>query len=289
MAALAVSLTSGDHVYSLSSMSITERIRVRLEKFVSPDHYVSSEQIMEQLVTYTDDEKALILEDLERLFESTFKDVPHGKHFVVTAGGPGAGKTTFLENWLRGHAGFVYVDPDRTCLPKMRGYCEDCSRKGVSEAYSKWRYGSTFIALAFVAYAFKEGYSLAYGSTMTSPAAKKVLNAAKTVFDNVTLQCIAASDDIRERSVKARESSGVVQVSSKDFVDKGIAFFDRLRDYAESIADIEFYLRTSFEETKLAAKREKGALSIVDGEVWERMRSLHNSVKGEGDFERVFS
>ena len=134
------------------------------------------------VANYTLRDRWKIAKETERLYRLLTKNVPKrtdGKRFTVTAGGPGAGKTTLIRNMQkRGgaleHA--VHVDPDEL-LKKFKPYVQAVDALGNSDAgrtvaYTYWRWASVYMANTILNRLADDGYDIALGITGTSPAVK---------------------------------------------------------------------------------------------------------------------
>src|SRR3990167_9140838 len=175
-----------------------------------------------------------IVKDFFNLKDKIFKDAFKNqviRQYVVTAGGPGSGKSTILENYLKENPGFAYIDPDRSCLLHMENtYNKYILSHTPQESYEKWRNASNFIANVLMCYALEEGYNIAHGATMTSPYSVNEFEALKGYKYNRKILHINCPDELRIDSEKTRRESGIFQCSDIDFVNKGEDFFKRLED-----------------------------------------------------------
>lgn len=149
-------------------------------------HFLSKEHLRNLLSRYSGEELRRIYHDFFDIKEKTLSNPVYEKNYLVTAGGPGSGKTTLLEELVsQREVKPAYIDPDRTCLLNMKTtYVRDLQLRvrNEQEAYEHWRDASNFIANTLLAVALKEGVSIAHGSTMTSPAAAKVLDHIRSEY-----------------------------------------------------------------------------------------------------------
>ena len=246
---------------------------------ISGDHFLPAADIRKGLNRYNDEEVQRIFSDFQVISKMTFEGALQQKIYVVTAGGPGAGKSTFFESQTAGQK-FAYIDPDRTCLLKMQStYLFDIKEgKTAQKAYEYWRDASNVIANVLVAQALKGGYSVAHGSTLTSPAAGKILAAIHTTYQySVEILHMTCPEDIRMESIKKREESGVVQATPEDIVNKGKMFYQRLPQYLAHANKITFCFRRDMAHVIEAARYETGkGIEILNPEAYQRVADLHN-------------
>ena len=141
-----------------------EKTGIVLDKFLAGKIY--SEQ------PYTKEEIALILADLKRVIDKQFTPETYSDNptYITTAGAPGTGKSTYLENIHGTNPTYaVYTDPDRVGTPSLTGYNRDRAEHGSGYAYTKWRDASNFIANFMLVKAAAESRNIVHGTTATSP------------------------------------------------------------------------------------------------------------------------
>ena len=115
-------------------------------KYCVPEGFVAScysGKAFDNKQAYTESEKEALGADITEIYDS-FGKLPDRPVAVITAGAPGAGKTTLMESLLQ--EGCAYVDPDAVCLKSMtRTYQQELREKGEDdkdvrrEIYNKWR------------------------------------------------------------------------------------------------------------------------------------------------------
>lgn len=238
---------------------------------------------------YNEQELALIYADLQERQEALFAEAAKTNKYLATAGAPCAGKSTLLERVLAtAPQKYVYIDPDRATLLHMSNtYKKDIETKTrtIEEAYTHWRDASNFIANLFLAKALKEGYAIAHGTTMTSPAITKLFTALKQDFKrSTTLLHISCNESVRKASEEQRRARGVVQCTWEDFATKMTMFCDRLPDYR--LADkIDFYFRSDMHGYALAATWLSGELTVANSTALQYIRTLHDQYKHAGYFD----
>src|SRR3972149_4706955 len=110
-------------------LPVSKDICVEFEKILSEvpaNHFFPAANMRKLLDKYNPAELELIYKDFCELREETFGRATKKLDYVVTAGGPGAGKSTVLEYLIESggcpdesfEKGIVraYIDPDRSCL-----------------------------------------------------------------------------------------------------------------------------------------------------------------------------
>jgi hypothetical protein len=248
------------------------------------------------LEKYSNEELVLIYQDLIEIHEQTFVHATKQLDYVVTAGGPSSGKSTVLENVLESKSSLpdvlnmniqrAYIDPDKSCLLRMeRTYKKDIfiSKRDPQKAYEYWREASNFLANYYLAIALKEGYAIAHGSTMATPFAKNALMAIRNLYGyKTTIIHLTCEEEVRNKSEKKRQESGVVQSTEKDFYEKQKMFFTLLGDYISAANRVLFAYRHDMESTLWAAKIEQNQLLIYDSPALNAIQTLHDSAVGEG-------
>lgn len=225
-----------------------------------------------KLTTYNVAEKALILNDLTTITSLSFhsakrEDAPI---YLATAGAPGSGKSTTLETYLQkdGYKHFVYVDPDQMALRNMLyTYLSnlrtldfataESNHAALKTAYEKWRDASNYIALnimnsAFVADENNKRYSIAHGSTSTSPATRENYTELKKAGYKIILLLCYAENDTRLHLNSIRETQqGFVKITSEDMINKEVLFPKRFDLYFEFADEIHFFWNNSLEHQRL--------------------------------------
>ncbi|GAB5410960.1 MAG: hypothetical protein ChlgKO_00740 [Chlamydiales bacterium] len=254
-------------------------IPVEIVQQIPENHFFSREAICSFLNSYNEEDMEKIVSDFHLLQQQTFANADRKKIYLFTAGGPGAGKSTILENELdKREIHYAYIDPDRRGLQKMEStYLTDIKSGATSEeAYTKWRGASNFIANTLMAIALDQGYAIAHGTTMTSPHAANALQAIKNYGYERHLLHITSPDVVRIASDRARQEV-LFQCTEEDLIKKGKAFFERYDDYLANTDKISFYYRPAVDETVLAATQVGEELTVRDEASWAAIRELHQN------------
>ena len=132
--------------------------------------------------------------------------------YLVTAGAPGARKSTILEKYLHTqpeYQGMVYVDPDQRGIRFMSGtYCAQSLnnykisqfsnyREAQKSAYDYWRAGSNYIANTLLNEAIAGKYDIAHGSTLTGPFSGALLKSIHAAGYRIIMILCGAEDTVR--------------------------------------------------------------------------------------------
>ncbi len=234
---------------------------------------------------YTVEEKKKILEDLERIRQRVFREktprpyididkVPYETYllakpkYYASAGAPGAGKSTTLEVFLENlpesiKQHLVYLDPDQCVLKFMYAYLESLTclayakaasnHAALKSAYDTWRAASNYICHTLLREASKrEEYSIAHGTTSTSPHIAALYESIQRKGYVITLLLCAANDETRENNIKRRETEqGFVQVDPAEVVSKGKLFPERFDIYFKYADELYFYWNDALCHQKL--------------------------------------
>ncbi len=224
-------------------LPVINHFETLLDQYFPETFFLPRSSTRALLNRYNEQELALIYADLQERQEALFTGAAKTNEYLATAGAPCSGKSTLLERIIAtASQKYVYVDPDRATLLKMTNtYKKDIENKTrtIEEAYTHWRDASNFIANLFLAKALKEGYAIAHGTTMTSPAIDKLFNALKTNYNRtIHLVHVTCDETVRKASEEQRRAGGVVQCSWEDFATKMTMFCDRLPVYL--LADDRF-------------------------------------------------
>jgi predicted ABC-type ATPase len=245
---------------------------------------------------YTQEEFTQLCADINTLFHKTLSTHPVKEHSaIITAGAPGSGKTTKVDQELKENAleGFciVHVCPDATCLPNLTGYKNDIaqangSKEALLAAYTKWRPASNAAAHLILANLIRLGYAFYFGTTSSGFSASKLYAFLKEKGYNIRVIHMTASNGVRWESIKERDKS-FVQTTEQDVVEKGRILPQRILDTFLAHADeVEFYYRSGVKkDADLAAKwtrneqtEEKlGTLDIISPAPYGEIKSIHNA------------
>lgn len=258
---------------------------------------------------YTIEDKEKIAIDLICWYEEILNHNPapeQKKEAVLTAGGPGAGKTRLMRQKLseeeRRGKYYAYLDPDDQFLREKSTQTYQAQvNKGnntyseLFQAYEDWRAasnGATQIALARL---IREDYSFFYGTTSTSDQTWKFLDFLKSRGYTVKILHVTAPDDVREKSVQLSNEE-FVHVTPQDVKEKGLLLPQRINDTFLKYADkIEFYYRAGAGEDALLgatwtrnSQTTQGVLKVVDEKAFDEIKKIHREqsrvlTKGEDE------
>lgn len=227
---------------------------------------------------YNEKELDAIKQDLEALVKFSFNKIPSyidastSPIYIATAGGPGSAKSTTLETFLRSNnlmKQTVYADPDAVSLRHMNyTYRESLTyfdfatassnHIALKNAYDKWRGASNYInheimQLAFGGeYGTDAKYSIAHGSTSTSPHIGSLYQRIKARGYRITLLLCYSNDETKIQSIANRErEQGFVQCDPNDVVEKGKMFPERFDVYFQYANELFFYWNDDLSHKKL--------------------------------------
>ncbi len=218
--------------------------------------------------------------------------------YLATAGGPGSGKSTILEQFMNEErsksptTNYVLGDPDQGALLYMGNtYRKELTCGKIAEAekiakakglppgagfqallgetaYPKWRGASNYIATKLLNRAEKAGYNIAHGTTSTSPYVEGIYQKLKVRGRKITLLPCYATDETRVAALKHRaEKQGFCQVDAQDIINKGKMFSERLPIYFKYADVLHLYWRDHFDADGIrAATYEKGKPLVVHNE-----------------------
>lgn len=197
--------------------------------------------------------------------------------FLLTAGAPGAGKTTVLRAEIERRKSlgefYCYVCPDDVCLKNM--HATFCSMRSVLNAsapddalhtakrcYNKWRPGSNAAAHLLSAHLLRGRFPVAFGTTSTSSLTSRSFSHVKKLGYKIEVLFVVAPDAVRNDSIKVRNRR-FYQSTEKDNQEKALFLIDRVKDSFVPYADeIHFYWRESFDQGAILAAswKRKGEL-----------------------------
>lgn len=246
---------------------------------------------------YTSEESQRLQNDINTLYQSILEKNPDRESIaIMTAGGPGAGKTTKLlqdrkDKALKGK-NYAYICPDDVCLKNQTTtYVLDVenSDKSITSrtaAYNKWRPGSNAATHLILGNLIREKFAFYFGTTSTSPATGKFFDFLKKQGYKIKLIHITAPDDTRWNSITERDKT-FVQTTEEDVREKGLLLPQRISDTFLKYADeIHFHYRDQVkEDAHLAAtwiRNEEnlgalGTLHITSQALYENIKSVHNA------------
>lgn len=244
---------------------------------------------------YSEEEGMRLREDINDLYQKILSANPvKGNLAVMTAGAPGAGKTTKMRQDLERKAAdgksYAYICPDDVCLKNQtRTYLAEIqsgngSKEARQNAYNKWRPGSNAATHLILANLIREKYSFYFGTTSTGSATSKFFDFLKKRGYQIRLIHVSAPDDVRWESIKERDKT-FVQTTEQDVREKGLLLPQRINDTFLSYADeIEFYYRGGVDQNALLAAKwtrnigtQVGTLQIIDASKYDQIKMIHNS------------
>lgn len=234
---------------------------------------------------YTQEELEALSADINEIYQRILAANPvRGKVAVITAGGPGAGKTTKLEQDLEARGeGYGYTDPDAVCLKSMsRTYKADIT-EGMNwkEAYEKWRPGSNAANNLILGNLIREGYNFYFGTTATSPHTWRFLDFLKKNGYQIRIIHVSATDKVRWESIQERDKT-FIQTTEADTAQKGLMFPERIADTYLKYADqIDFCWRDGVHEDAVLAatwEKKRHVLEVLQPDAYDKIKDLHNQM-----------
>lgn len=234
-------------------------------------------------VPYTEEELEALCADINAIYQRILEGNPAKERLaVLTAGGPGSGKTIKMRQDLKELGKhFGYTDPDDVCLKNMsRTYKTDIAAgKDWKASYDKWRPGSNAANNLILGNLIRDGYNFYFGTTATSPHTWRFLDFLKKNGYQIRIIHVSAPDPVRWESLKERDKT-FIQTTEADTIQKGLMFPERIADtYLKYAEQIDFCWRDGLhEDARLAATWTKESLTIHDQEAYEKIKALHNQM-----------
>jgi len=253
-------------------------------------------------ISYTEEEKALLQADIEDIYAKiNLQGLTPRREAVMTAGAPGAGKSTLMKQDLAKNSktnNFAYIDPDDVCLKSMKHtYLKDLkdSLNSIHEQnffseeeatftelsikqvlYNHWRPGSNAANHLILANLIRQGLSFYFGTTSTSSTVSDFFKLLKEQSYHIRLLHITASDNTRWQSV-LKENRGFLHTTAEDIFEKGKLFPQRLQTYFAWADTIEFYYRSEADQNAiLAAIWTKDSFTVINQIAYEEIQNIHN-------------
>jgi len=259
---------------------------------------------------YSPTEQRRLTDDINTIYGSILTRNPiQEKLAVISAGAPGAGKTTIIRQQLEEYAlrgkQFAYIDPDDVCLKEMKqtwaadlekslryadqAHADDriAQEKQIREnGYDKWRPGSNAANHLILANLIRQNYAFYFGTTSSSPLTANTFKYLKEKGYRIHLIHVIAPDDVRWNSIRKRDKS-FVQTTEDDTIEKGRLVPQRINDTYLKYADqIDFYFRGEVKEdatltaTWIRSSKEEstGELKIFEQEMYRTMVRVHNEI-----------
>ncbi|MCH9612892.1 MAG: hypothetical protein S4CHLAM102_13920 [Chlamydiia bacterium] len=208
---------------------------------------------------YTEEEQARIAEDINALFWKIFDEADaEGLLAVMTAGAPGAGKTTVMEQELdrlkaQGRS-YAYIDYDQVCLKGLRStYLADieAGMDGYA-AYTKWRAASHAATHVILANLVRLKKPFFFGTTSTHEKTYVLLDFLRKQGYSIEILHVNASDETRVKSVE-KDKSVFVHRTEEDVRDKAVLLPQRILDAVLTVDKVKFFWRDGAEENAVHA------------------------------------
>lgn len=256
-------------------MQLAEKLGLTLDGFLQGKEFTPKSG------AYTEESQALIVQELIAAFDRSFKDKTpaQDKTYTATAGAPGVGKSTFIEQLIDGSTELqkaIYVDPDREALRHMHLYKTMSSEINGETAYDTYRAASNFICNLLLVWALYHGYSVVHGTTSTSErVAKTLLPGIKDQGYKINIHVLFANAEARKAALEHRiTNQNFYQNTPLDAKGKVAPVFIRIQDAFLAYADtIVMYYNTgkywlcqnAQESTLLLIKFAAYSRIVVDG------------------------
>lgn len=252
---------------------------------------------------YTLEESRLLEEDIQDIFDSSMARAPEPElRVVISAGPPGAGKTTLMETLLESdHA--LYTDPDAVFLKQMGRTFQKMVQEGEQtleerkRAYDKWRPGSNYGHHLLTAHFIFQKLPFYFGTTAQSDKTKYFFDFLKKRGYKIEMIHVSAPSAVRWASIQKRDLE-FVQTTEEDTEKKGREVPQRIIDYLSFCDTIHFYYRSGVDKPAVhAATWEKtgkigdisGQLKVVDEEAYKGVTKTHQVVLDQLKKEKVLS
>lgn len=240
---------------------------------------------------YTDEEISYILKERDRLFlkfieGKTPSEKGNDKWFVLTAGGPGAGKTHLVESLIEQKdallSNCIYVDPDETIMRDMVRFKQDVASRNVEYAHTKWRLASQYIWNDLLNKAAERGYNIVNGTTATGPHVEAQYKNVKAAGYQIMTLAVYAPIDQRLKSAEVRyEVTGERHVPAADVLEKGRLFVEKVPLYLRYSDRVDFFFREDWNASACGAVRfqkNQGVVTLDDASA----KKLYKSFNQEG-------
>lgn len=238
----------------------------------------------------------LVKKDLKAIMDLAFDPdvlrpvgVGETPFYIASAGPPCVAKSTELDRALCEYSNFVIGDPDRYVMEYMNYTYRPLMSAGMKaeygheaaakRAYELARPGSNIIANLTINRALRERYNLAHGTTMTGPASEGLLRAiGERGYKRILMLCWA-EEATREDMRRCRiDREAHYQVTDEDFVQKGLAFPQRMAAYFKQGDVIGIKWKDSVEGfAHLAAVYDAGKIKVFDSGAFEAFKNKYNA------------
>ena len=272
--------------------------------------------------SYTPEVRTAIEADAQAIWDRMASSMKRSSQptLTVSAGPPGTGKTTEIRKQYQDEGKLAgYICPDDVCLKEMpltykvvleqrkaafaaqtfssfeeraaeQKQLEKLESAEPAKIYDKLMYdtlrpASNAITHAILSKLFREKFDIYYGTTSASPFTYLTYKYAKGLGYKVKVLHFNASDEVRWKSIQARNDT-FVQTSEEDIIQKGDLVPQRIKDtFLDWANEIDFYYRDEVKSSAtLAATWVKGAesenptLAIQDKQRYEAIKKVHNAV-----------
>ena len=244
------------------------------------------------LKDYGPDDREAIAKDLakiEGIFLSNEKPVAPGMQpiYIATVGGPGASKSTILNNIVKDLKGknkefkYVFSDPDQGALIFMDTYAQSVNgskdKAVLQEAYLKWRAASNYISNSLLNRAFDGRFNIVHGATSQGTPLSFYKDLKEKGYKIYLIFC-ASTDDNRVKAIENRETvQYLVQSTPEDARNKADTIYRRFQDYFDVADQVDIYWTDVFAQgSTLAATFENKKLTIQDQDAFARFERDYN-------------
>lgn len=226
--------------------SITAETDIQLDKFLLGKEYAET--------PYTAEEIAEIIRVLKILVAQQFS-VVHAVEkptYTASAGAPGSGKTFALEKMFginvsknKFPENAIYIGPDSVVLSQMPTHLAAYNTVGQTEAYTKWRDASNYIANFMFIKAITDNLNIIHDTTSTSPKVKNILDALGKLGYTRNIHFYMADRDQREQALIKRSETGASYVTVEDALKKAVAAYEKLayNTYYDSVESLVLYVQ----------------------------------------------
>lgn len=210
---------------------------------------------------------------------------------VISAGGPGSGKTTIMERdrnekMAHGDINFAYVDPDAVCMKQMENtYLADKQKEEMTlaELYTKWRNASNFIFHYLLGNLVRLKQSFYMGTTAAAKETPLFFDLLKPAY-KIRLIHVIAPVEVCKDSIAIRDKT-FFQTTKEDIENKPIAVAERIVDYMKYADVIDFYYRDAAEAPALLVARYTAdaadprlRLVKLNQKGYDAMKKVHNAI-----------
>lgn len=260
--------------------------RTELEKYFSGRAFDHKEN-------YTPEQQARLHADITRLYEQVIPKQPsqyNPPEAILTAGGPGVGKTMLMRSLAQSTA-YPYICPDDVCLREGMpdSYLADIiasNRSATSrlELYNRWRPGSNAATHLILANLIRKKHPFYFGTTSSGPFTWKLLELLQQQGYQITLLHVSSPTDICFKSLQKRDQT-FIQTTEEDVRNKALLVPQRVHDtYFKYASKIEFYYRDEVDsDARLAATwirtaPEYGSLAIQNQADYRKIQEIHDAV-----------